>query len=121
MKIYLASLYSKRPAMAVVADYLKSKGHEVTARWVYGGEDGLDREGIAQLDYDDVSAADVCLSFSEPYGSYHKGGGRHVEFGLAYAMGKQCALIGERENVFHHLPGIKAYPDLKDWLAVNEG
>ena len=119
-KIYLASRYHRRPDMAVIADYLEDRGFEITARWVKGGEEGLDRDAIARLDFEDVTRADICLSFTEPRGSVSVGGGRHTEFGIAYALGKQCDIIGEREQVFHHLPNVIQYDDLADWLAHNK-
>lgn len=102
--------------MELVADKLKSIGVHITARWVYGGEEGLSREQIAVLDIDDVDVADVVTSFTQPYGTMTKGGGRHVEFGYGLAKGKRLVLIGERENVFHDYPGIEVYPTLNEWI-----
>jgi nucleoside 2-deoxyribosyltransferase len=115
--IYLAALFSSRPEMEAIANLLRSKGHEITARWVYGGEDGLTRQDIAILDTDDVDAADTVVSFTFPRGTLTSGGGRHVEFGYALAKGKRLVLIGDRENVFHHFPGVELYPTLDAWLA----
>lgn len=117
MKIYLAAPFGDRPKMEVMADTLKSHGYEITARWVYGGEDGLTREDIAKLDIDDVDAADVVVSFTFPRGTPSTGGGRHVEFGYALAKGKRLIVIGHRENVFHHFPGVEIYESLDAWLA----
>ena len=51
--------------------------------------------------------ADLLVFFSEAAESGDRGrGGRHVEFGMAYAMGKSIIVIGDRENVFHSLPGV---------------
>lgn len=118
-KVYIAARYGRRPDMAVIADTLKSKGFEVTSRWVYGNEEGLTREQVAIMDYEDVLAADVCLSFTETRGSYNVAGARHTEFGIAYQAEKQCDIIGDLEIVFHHLPTVKVYKDVSDWVAAN--
>jgi len=119
MKVYLAALFSRRAEMEQHADLIKDYGHEVTARWVYGGEEGLTREQIALLDLEDVDRADIVLSFTHPNGTATKGGGRHVEFGYALAKGKQVVLIGDRENVFHDHPKVTVFPSLVDWLRLN--
>lgn len=115
-KIYLAARFSDRPHMEIIGDRLKIAGFEITARWVYGGEDGLTRAQIANLDIDDVAACDTLVSFTQPYGTLTKGGGRHVEFGYAMARGKRLVLIGDRENVFHHSPKVEIYPTFEAWL-----
>lgn len=122
MKIYPAARYGRREEMAQISDYLKSKGFEITARWVYGGEEGLSREDIALLDFEDVDKADVVLSFTERRGTANVAGGRHVEFGYGLAKGKRMVVIGERETVFHEHPDAEVYPSLEEWLkAENEG
>lgn len=116
MKVYLAAPFGDRSKMELVADFLKTRGYTITARWVYGGEDGLTRADIAKLDLDDVDAADAIVSFTFPRGTPTTGGGRHVEFGYALARGKRLIVIGERENVFHHWPAVEVYPTLESWL-----
>jgi nucleoside 2-deoxyribosyltransferase len=120
VKVYLAARFSDRHYMELVADRLKTHGFEITSRWVYGGEEGLTREQIAVLDIDDVDTADAVISFTQPFGTMTKGGGRHVEFGYGMARGKRLILIGERENVFHHFPGVEIYATLDDFLAAAE-
>jgi nucleoside 2-deoxyribosyltransferase len=116
VKIYLAALFSRRAEMEQIADRLKAEGFEITARWVYGGEDGLTRTEIALLDLEDVDQADVVMSFTHPYGTATSGGGRHVEFGYALAKSKRVILIGERENVFHHHPNVATYANIEEWV-----
>lgn len=115
-KLYLAARFSDRPAMETIGDRLKALGFEITARWVYGGEDGLTREQIALLDIEDVDACDTVVSFTQAYGSMNKGGGRHVEFGYGMAKGKRLVVIGERENVFHHFPSVEVHHTFDAWL-----
>ena len=109
MKVYLAALFSRRAEMETYAN-------KITARWVYGGEDGLSRTEIALMDIEDVDKADAIISFTHPRGTMTTGGGRHVEFGYALAKGKKLIVIGAYENVFHHMPNVQIYSDLDSWL-----
>lgn len=64
--------------------------------------------GVARMaalaDLEDVRRSDVVLVFTEEAGALGRGrGGRHVEFGFAYAKGKPIAVIGSNENIFCHL------------------
>lgn len=98
------------------ANRIKQKGHEITARWVYGGEEGLSREDIALMDIEDVDRADIVISFTHPRGFLTPGGGRHVEFGYALAKNKKLVIIGHFENIFHHMPNVELFEDLDTWL-----
>lgn len=115
-KIYLAARYARREEMEVVADKLSDAGFGITSHWVYGAEEGLTYEDIAVMDIDDVTSADVILSFTEPYGTPHVGGGRHVEFGYGLALGKEMAIVGYTENVFHYYPDVRRYDNLEDFI-----
>lgn len=121
MKIYIASRYGRREEMELHAADITEQGHTVTARWVYGGEDGLDLEAIANLDVEDVDRADAVLTFTEPYGSANVGGGRHWELGYGYGTNKLCIVVGPLEIVFHHLPNLKRFASLKQALRYLAG
>ena len=98
-------------------------GRGVTSRWIdqHGGnllesfvadklnDDPEDCAKYAQVDVDDLSAADVVVSFTSADGGGK--GGRHVEFGLALGLGKRLVIVGPRENVFHTLPHVEHYPN----------
>ena len=113
---YLAARFPRRAELESYVPQFKEAGFEVTARWVFGGEEGLTRSDIAELDLDDVYDADVIVLFTEEYGSKQSGGGRFVEFGYAMALGKECYAIGDYENVFMHEPSVKVYPTLGAFL-----
>ena len=115
MKVYLAARYSKNAEMREFAAYLLAGGYatEITSRWISGSHEIGDhptdeaRRRLAQEDLDDLKAADVVIAFSEvPRTMNNARGGRHVEFGLAIALGKRIIVVGPKENVFHYLPGI---------------
>jgi hypothetical protein len=120
-RIYLAAMYSRRAEMEVIADELKQHGYEITARWVYGGEENLDLEGICFLDLEDVLRADTVISFTHTRNTMlPTGGGRHVEFGYGLAHGKRMVLIGPRENVFHSHPKVEVYDNIDSWITANK-
>jgi hypothetical protein len=118
MRIYLAARYSRHPEMQDYAALLVEAGHTVTSRWIRGDHDirahGMSDAPVympmwAHEDWDDLMAADVVISFTEsPDGDCpgRSRGGRHVEFGAALAAGKDCIVVGYRENVFHWLEEV---------------
>lgn len=116
--IYLAARFDRREDMAGIADLLKTDGHEITAQWVYGGEEGKSLLDIALMDYNDVMRADTVVQFTDPVGTLATGGGRHTEFGLGYAWAKRMIIFGEREQIFHNLPGVDQVWELDELRAV---
>ena len=125
MKIYLASRYSRLPEMQACREDLLAAGHEVTARWVDGAHQASDEDLTSELasrfaveDYDDLAKADCVISFTEPARTGPTRGGRHVEFGIALALGKRVVVVGHRENVFHALPAVEFYPSWAQAFAA---
>jgi hypothetical protein len=140
MKIYLAARYSRRIELCSYRDHLKKIGFDVQARWLNGdhqlsdqgvpiGEAGqnlvengsleaaaLLREKFALDDFEDVKNADIVISFTEESRSVFGRGGRHVEFGIGIALGKQSVIVGHRENIFHHLPWVLFFEDFNEVL-----
>lgn len=134
MKIYLAARYSRREELAGYRIQLVQLGHAVQARWLNGehriandgtpiGETGealvegasqTERAGelraqFALDDWEDVTAAEVVISFTEPPGTTATRGGRHVEYGIALANKARVIVVGHRENIFHWLPQAEFY------------
>lgn len=137
MKIYLAARYSRREELAEYRSELETLGHNVQARWLDGkhqlsdagtpigdqGEhlvEGVDdgstnvenaklRQKFAQDDWEDVNAAALVISFTEPPRSKANRGGRHVEFGIALANKARVIVVGHRENIFHWLPVVEFF------------
>jgi hypothetical protein len=129
--IYLASRYSRHPEMQTYAKDLERVGYVVTSRWILGDHD-IRAHGQSEADHymplwaaedwQDLRAAEICLSFTEPpeQGQGRARGGRHVEMGIALALGKRCLIVGYRENIFHWLPQIEFYPTWPECLATLE-
>jgi hypothetical protein len=131
VRIYLAARYSRHPEMQLCARQLEAAGHSITSRWIQGSHQVMlngevlvperealfesDHESMEQQrrefaghDWDDLMAADWVISFTErPRKPSNSRGGRHVEFGAAFAAGKRCIVVGWRENVFHCLPQVE--------------
>ncbi|MDD5705082.1 MAG: hypothetical protein PHR35_04095 [Kiritimatiellae bacterium] len=134
MRIYLAARYSRREELCRYREQLCAMGHTVQARWLDGthqisdagqpigdhgealveGHNAEDRGAelrakFARDDYEDVIGSDVVISFTEPPRSLANRGGRHVEYGIALALGKRLLVVGHRENLFHWLPQAEFY------------
>ena len=118
MRIYIASRYDRRFEMLGVTAVLMRAGHVVTSRWIEGRGEGPEVEAAA--DVEDVLRADCLISFTEEpteHVTWSARGGRHVEFGVALAMGKRLFVVGPRENVFHFLPRVETFRSLDELLA----
>lgn len=124
MKIYVAARFTRMEEMETqVAPLCVAEGHTITSQWITGKEDatGMTRRQAAVMDAADVRDADVLFFFAEPRGSVNVGGGRHWEFGYAYALGKTCIVIGDSEQVFCDLPNVVRVPDVKTALGYIVG
>jgi nucleoside 2-deoxyribosyltransferase len=114
VKIYLAAPFSWKDQMNIYASELRELGMEVTSRWLEEPHASttqlseLEEEQhsfYAKQDCQDISNADVLVFFSDPSKTIVRGG-RHVEFGIALALGMPVVVIGEKENIFHYSAGI---------------
>lgn len=65
------------------------------------------RTKFALDDWEDVNAAELVISFTEPPRSKANRGGRHVEYGIALANKSRIIIVGHRENIFHWLPIVE--------------
>jgi hypothetical protein len=123
--VYFAARYSRQDELNRYRNELEALGVEVTSRWLateprdradYSDDDW---RSLALIDQEDVLAADSLVCFTE---SANEGGngGRHVELGMALALGRQVIVVGRREHIFHHLPEItfvESWPEALRLLA----
>lgn len=136
MKIYLAARYGRRAEIAKYGEKIESLGHTVTSRWLKGLHtlpDGVTLEKkVERMDPEvqqkieeyaiedvvDVLESDLVISFTETGPTPR--GGRHVEFGIAYAVGKKLWVVPGRENIFHWLPKVESmtWPEALERLAA---
>jgi hypothetical protein len=118
MKLFIAS-HSQEIASQVM-DRLHTLGHSVTARWITADTKfghGLsaytdqERRTLTLWDEEDVrAAADGLVLIAEKDGRFVPGG-KHVETGMALALGRRVFVIGRRENIFHWHPLVEVFPD----------
>lgn len=138
--VYLAARYSRREELCEYREHIQSMGFLVQARWLEGGHQLADNgdpigeggealvEGdahgtsakFARDDWEDVTSAEIVISFTEPPRSKANRGGRHVEFGIALARGARVIVVGYRENIFHWLPQVEFVGTIGDALALLE-
>lgn len=119
MKVYIAAKFELAPEVAEMAKELRLLGIECTSRWVteegpYVKDDPAEGDRLARMDLSDVDVADIFVLLGQPNSPR---GGKHVEYGYAYAKGKRIILIGKRENIFHWLSTTTI---VADWKAAIE-
>jgi nucleoside 2-deoxyribosyltransferase len=136
-QIYLAARYSRREELCEYRKELQSLGYFVQSRWLDGQHQISDtgapigdhgealvesnhpdadtlRTKFALDDWEDVTSADIVISFTEPPRSSANRGGRHVEYGIALANGSRLIIVGYKENIFHWLPSVEFYHTWED-------
>lgn len=115
MKVYTAARYSMKDEVAEYANELRAAGIGVTSRWLeephspqatMGEVDVNLLRSYARQDVEDIKAADILVFFSVSDTTPMVRGGRHVEFGIAMALGLHIVVIGPKENIFHLLPEV---------------
>lgn len=117
MKIYLAATWDSRELMQQHAAVLSNLGITITSRWLQAEHIEGPPAQCAQIDLDDIDAADAIMLFSVgPRGTPFTGGGRCIEFGYAIAKQKQLILIGAIESVFHELPAVTQFLKFQGFL-----
>lgn len=126
MNIYIAARFSRRHEANELANYLKGFGYEICSRWVLPDSDHIKPAGISEQaadkerqrfaleDVEDVIACDWMISLMEKPRNDGRGG-RHVEFGIAIGLNKALTIIGPKETVFHHLPGVEHFDSVDDF------
>lgn len=121
MRAYLAAAYSRRERIQKVAEYLESMGVEIVSTWLQETYSptvdirtlpGGINQALAEKDVEEIRSCDVLIFFAEDQDQQPPRGGRHVEFGMALALGKRVVVVGDRENIFHHLPMVEAIPTI---------
>jgi len=145
VKIYLASWFGSRTDRQKARQDLQAAGMICTARWLdekpcESSDESTRHHSFAltaDMDLQDLTTADVTVLFTvDPAEPLSHTGGRHFEAGYAYgqcvmahiflqnyaAFGlfmrpHQLITVGPRENVFHHLPGIRNFPTWAEALV----
>ena len=127
MKVYLASRYSQKEDTKVVARHLRKLGFKITSQWLKEPHapnttldmcSGEDLSFYAVQDFDDIKRADVFVLFSVDPLIPTVRGGRHVETGIALALGKPVYIVGPKENIFAYLPGVQQFNYISDLIVA---
>jgi hypothetical protein len=131
VKVYISARYSRKHEVADMARMLEQRGFEITSTW-HKEDHAPDVQLVdvnpgrlkayARRDLVEVRLCEVFLFLSESDQAYNRRGGRHVEFGYALGYRKGIAVIGPRENIFHHIPGVYHHKDLDEFIEEwNDG
>jgi nucleoside 2-deoxyribosyltransferase len=72
---------------------------------------------MATRDIEDIEQAETLVLFTNGTETPIIRGAHHFEAGYAYGRGKTVITVGERDNVFYHLPCVKNFPT---WQAALE-
>ena len=104
--VYLSARHMRRPELLAARERLVAAGVRVTARWL----DGFDLPGgIGPASRQDIERCDACVLLGDERGD---SGHRHVEFGMAMALGKPIVVVApEAENHWQRLPEVTVVPD----------
>jgi hypothetical protein len=121
--VYFAARYSRHEELNSYRAELEALGIEVTSRWL----DTLPRtrslyteddwRALGLVDQEDVLAADTLVCFAESEGEGGNGG-RHVEVGMALALGRRVIVVGRREHIFHFLPEVEVVESWPEALRL---
>ena len=108
--VYLSARHLRRPELLAAKERLEEAGLTVTTRWL----DSLDQPGgVAQISREDIEQTDLYILLGDERGD---SGHRHVEFGIALALGKPIVVVApQAENIWQRLPGVTVVPE---WEAV---
>lgn len=124
MKIYIAS-HSQTRAREL-SEVLEANGYGVVSRWItcdpkFGhGVDAYsddERRALTVMDEEDVRLADALVLIAEAAGQYVPGG-KHVETGMALALGREVIVMGRRENIFHWHPLVTLVRSTEEVLGT---
>lgn len=134
MKVYIATNFDNWREAMRVGLLLQERGCFITSRWLVRASGGpasyLTPDRAAAQDLEDIRSSQVLISLppstreirDNGEGGKSNGGGRHVELGYAYALGKLCIVVGEMEHVFHCLEDVMRFDtvdEMLDWLETN--
>jgi hypothetical protein len=134
MKVYLAAAFHRKDEMKAISLLLKELGVIVTSRWLDeeplpAGKAAQARflRNTAQMDADDVKAADTLIRFSDDLStstvpSSWCTASRMEETGMATAWGKQIIIVGGKQSLFDRFPQRVHVSDAKALLKyIKEG
>lgn len=127
MKFYIAGRFVNKDEVAAFARHVRGSGHDVISTWTderhsptVEMSEVSDEElaDTACRDLQEIIDCDRMIFFAESDTFATARNGRHVEFGIALALGKRIDVIGPRENIFHHCFNVFHYPSKVMYLTM---
>lgn len=130
MKVYLAAAFSRREEISRIAARLRSKGLNITSRWLDVKKERLEN---AFMDVEDVRRADFLVRFTDNdkntpgildstgvsyVPTRFISGARHFETGLAWERGIPIIVVGGKQNIFDEFPNITHVADVDELEEV---
>ena len=114
MKFYVAGKFEDKSDVREVMDIIKKAGHFVTHDWTLREKEGADLVKCAREDYNGIVNCQILVAVLLKENNYR---GLWVEIGIALAMKKIIAVIGEGENdcIFLTLPEVIHHKDIADF------
>jgi len=108
VKVYIAARGQDQLLAKLCRQMLEPYGIRCTSRWL---DQTLINESHdeAQMDLDDVRAADALIVLKPKDSHGLTTGGHHVETGVALERGLPIILLGEAENVFHQHDSVRVF------------
>jgi len=119
LKVYLAAPWTHRDFAPAWAKAFTDAGHTITLPWWEHPETDKPEElqNCAIDDFTAVVRADVLVLFNTQLRGSETSG-KAVETGIALAHIKPIILIGERTNVFHHMPNVYKVATITEALEL---
>lgn len=123
MRVYIAAQFKEQKLMRDWRKLLHAAGHDVTSRWLDVNETDEKKpseevSNAALIDIHDITLAEIMISQTLKRGDLFTGGGRHIEFGYAFAKGKKLINVGGYESVFHHLPNVITVSTIEEAIEL---
>lgn len=119
MKVFIAASYAAIKDAREVAVQLEMRGHEVTSSWLNEPFDHFEEDwqkmACATIDFHDVERSDAFVVLTEVPSS---SGGFHTEIGMALGMRIPVYVLGPRNNIYLHIPGVKDFDEFEPGVIV---
>ena len=119
MKVYIAAHYSKKEEVKQAVRDLDDLGIEVTSTWhnekdnphSHLTDNGRQTNQYRAIrDLAELKAATHLVFFSIGLKKCFTRGGHCYENGAGDILGLKTIVVGERQHIFHHLPGYRIVP-----------
>ena len=122
--VYIAAPYARKSEARLARKFLRAVSPNISVRssWLdhnYGEHTNptvLRQE--ARNDLADIDACDTLILLNFEGWETEGSGGKHFETGYAFSRGMLVIVVGQRSNVFHHLPSIYVVESLADAVEL---